>query len=268
MKIGKFWAKETVVARCSLGRKVCVDRWETSDESQELARRAAQESARRLEQKLAAGGSLDRYPYGVRPLREEILASFPGPDGKPVAVVTRNGYGCEVLNAARVMFVDVDLPTGGARAGEERRALERFERLVRERPDLSFRVYRTFGGLRGLATQAPLVPSPENLEVLTALDGDPLYLTLCREQACYRARLTPKPWRCGQRPIHISYPFEDSGQAERCAEWVAAYRRRQMAFATCELVKVLGRPDIHPELQPFVTLHDERTRVGSGLPLA
>jgi hypothetical protein len=268
MKIGRFWAKETVVERCSLGRVVSVDRWETSHASVERAREAARESARGLRQKLAAGGPLERYPYGVRPLREEILASFPGPDGKPAALVTRNGYGCEVLNAARVMFVDIDLPDSVRGDSRERDALGRIERFVHAQPDFAFRVYRTAAGLRALATQAPLEPSAENLGVLRALGCDPLYLRLCQEQACYRARLTPKPWRCGQERIHLVFPFEDAGQRERVARWSADYARRQRAFATCELVASLGRPGVHPEVRSFLELHDERTRVGSGLPLA
>jgi hypothetical protein len=268
MKIGKYWAKETAVARCSLGRTVSVDRWETSEESLAAARQAARDSARKLQEKLTAGGSLDRYPYGVRPLREEILMTFPGPEGRPTALVTRNGYGCEVLNATRVMFVDIDLPDSTRGDSRERGALERIARFVQAKPALSFRVYRTFAGLRALATQAPLEPIPANLEVLTALGCDPIYHRLCREQACYRARLTPKPWRCGQPPIHISYPFEDAGQEQRCARWTAAYQARHRAFSTCELLEVVGRPDIHPEVRPFVELHDERTRVGSKLPLA
>ncbi len=268
MRIGRFWARETVTTRCSLGREVRVDRWETSDQSPEAARQAARESARRLEQKLAAGGPLDRYPYGVRPLREEILESLPGPTGERAAVVTRNGYGCEVLNAARVMFVDIDLPGSTHGDGRERGALERIERFIHARPAFGFRVYRTAAGLRALATHAPLEPSAANLEVLSALDSDPLYLRLCREQACYRARLTPKPWRCGQEAIHIHFPFEDEGQRARVAHWTADYAQRQRAFATCALVRELGAPGVHPELAPLVRLHDERTRVGSGLPLA
>ncbi len=268
MKIGKFWAKETVVAQSSLGREVSIDRWCTSNVSLEDARRAARESARLLRQKIEDGGDLERYPYGVRPLREEILETIPGPGGAPAAVVTRNGYGCEVLNAARVMFADIDLPEGGARATQERAALERIERFVRGQPSFAFRVYRTFGGLRCLAIHGPLDPSPANLKALEALQSDPLYIRLCREQECFRARLTPKPWRCGQERIKISFPFANAGQAERCARWVSSYQKRNAAFATCELVATVGKSAVHPELAAMVSLHDQRTRVGSGLPLA
>ncbi len=49
------------------------------------------------------------YAYGDRPLREEIVRSVAG-DGERAAVVTRNSFGCLVLNTAGVLFVDVDLP--------------------------------------------------------------------------------------------------------------------------------------------------------------
>ena len=47
--------------------------------------------------------------YPDRPFREEILQEINDARGL-AAVVARNSYGCKVLNTARVMFVDIDLP--------------------------------------------------------------------------------------------------------------------------------------------------------------
>ncbi len=49
-----------------------------------------------------------------RPLREEILQTFEGSvAGEPAAMLTRNGYGAQVLNTATQLFLDVDLPPVG-----------------------------------------------------------------------------------------------------------------------------------------------------------
>jgi hypothetical protein len=43
-------------------------------------------------------------------MREPVLREFRDPDGMLVAAVTRNSYGCLVLNTARLRVVDVDAP--------------------------------------------------------------------------------------------------------------------------------------------------------------
>ena len=70
---------------------------------------------RSLQQRVTQGLELPRgYGYGSRPVREQILEEMPGPDDRPDAILTRNSYGSVVLNAARAMFVDVDVlePSG------------------------------------------------------------------------------------------------------------------------------------------------------------
>ena len=41
-----------------------------------------------------------------------------GPDGRPLAVLTRNGYGSIVLNTERVMFVNIDFPEHAGDGGK------------------------------------------------------------------------------------------------------------------------------------------------------
>ena len=53
---------------------------------------------------------LARYGDPDRPMREQVLREFRGPDGQLAAVQTRNSYGCFVLNTAGLVFVDVDTP--------------------------------------------------------------------------------------------------------------------------------------------------------------
>jgi hypothetical protein len=101
-----------------------------------------------------------------------------------------------------------------------------------------------------------------------ALDSDPLYRQLCKSQKCYRARLTPKPWRCGipQRPER--WPWPDAKIESRFQQWQSRYAKASDAYATCALITVIGNREVHPDIQPIVNLHDEATRAGSKLPLA
>jgi hypothetical protein len=102
MNFPRSWAKG------SHGQFVC---WRWLDSSLAEAAALAQEGARKVAEGFAAGGRLERrYGYADRPLREPVLRELKTSDGELAAALTRNSYGCLVLNTARVMFVDVDLP--------------------------------------------------------------------------------------------------------------------------------------------------------------
>jgi hypothetical protein len=181
--------------------------------------------------------------------------------------------------------VDVDLPetSDGSRLARAVRslfgtrpappsdppALATLRALIGSRPGWGVRVYSTAAGLRYLATHGPFDPAAgDTAELLTALGCDPKYVQLCRAQRSFRARLTPKPWRCGVRAMPGPYPFEDAAAAERARAWVAAYDRAAARYATCTLHTVVGEGRVHPALAEIVALHDERARVGHDLPLA
>jgi hypothetical protein len=84
----------------------------------------------------------------------------------------------------------------------------------------------------------------------------------------FRARLTPRPWRIGlPKPPH-RFPFEASAEEREMAEWVRRYDAASERHATCRFVEALGSGAVHPEVEPLLRLHDERTRATSGLPLA
>jgi hypothetical protein len=132
-------------------------------------------------------------------------------------------------------------------------------------PDWGFRAYRTRAGLRLLATHAPVEPLA-SLETMTQLGADPLYVKLCKAQQSFRARLTPKPWRCEMRAPDVRWPFENEKLAQRFEEWRAEYARKSRGYATCSLIRTLGSAQVHPEAAEVMRVHDRRA-VGA-LPLA
>ena len=277
MNFPPFWAKG------SSGDFACW-RWSTRSlaEAQSLADQAAQQLADRFRAGDFPPKGGGYYPD--RPFREQVLKEIKDATGNTAAVITRNSYGCQVLNTARVMFVDIDLPepkpTGffqrlfgkpdvSAPAASEGGALANIENWTRNRPDWGWRIYRTRAGLRLLATH-DLVEADTSAtkEIFEALGTDPLYQKLCQNQKCFRARLTPKPWRCGVHSKPERWPWLDEKREKRFQKWETLYQSYAFNWATCELLRQTGNPAVHPEIQAVVKLHDQATKAESKLKLA
>ena len=292
MRIPRYWAKgtETVLTRNpKTGKPMQSSFWGWSDVSLSEAIERGNQRAKAIAEMWRKGDfQRDRYSYGDQPLHEDLLDEWKNDAGETWVAVTRNVYGCEVLNTAAIMFVDVDLPgastgetlarafrglfgkAGPSRVDREQGALlGKLRAMVAEDPGRGVRVYRTRGGLRCLMTQSRMDPGSEAaLKSMEALGADPLYVKLCRTQGCFRARLTPKPWRCKMPPLRIRYPWPDDAAAQKVKTWCAEYSRKAQGFATCELIEHLGNPAMDAEIARVVEFHDRATRVGSNLELA
>jgi hypothetical protein len=279
MDFPAFWAKG------SSGSFTC---WRWSHRSLDEAKSLATDAARAVADRFRSGrfDRGNRYAYGDRPLREPVLREFKDAAGATSAVLTRNAYGCLVLNTARAMIVDVDFPRP-AQSGprwlrrllgksdppspdqSEAATLAQAEAWSQRHPQWGWRVYRTRAGLRLLATHAPLAPDdPSTHAVFESLNADPLYRRLCKAQKSFRARLTPKPWRCGIRERPVDWPWPDSNAEAKFKRWEQAYLASCTEFATCKLVAQIGDPNLHADIAPLVSLHDQTTRIESELPLA
>lgn len=290
MNFPKFWAR---------GESGAFFAWRWSSNSLQEAQTLANQAAREMRERVRAGGDLDHHGayYPNRPFREQVLREFQNPCGEIDAVITRNLYGCHVLNTVRAMFVDIDFddpwmmnPATGSSGGgffarlfgkkpapqpsppkptPEEAALKKIENWTNAHPDWSWRVYRTRAGLRLLATQGPVeADSSIATEVFEAFDADPLYRQLCKTQKCFRARLTPKPWRCGIERAPARWPWTTPKREQNFLKWNEKYEATAVNFATCEFVCSVGREIIEPKLQSIVTLHDDATRAKSKLQLA
>ncbi len=277
MNFPKFWAK---------GECGDFQAWRGSSNNLAEAQVLANAAAQRLAERFRSGNP--PLPHGGyypdRPFREPVLYEMKDGVDQTSAVITRNSYGCEVLNTARIMFVDVDLPKPKPPAGFLKRlfgkpipssdtaadsTLAKAEAWTRRHPDWGWRIYRTRAGLRLLATHALIAPElPAADAVFEALGADPLYRKLCHTQKCYRARLTPKPWRCGVTMKPERWPFENEKREQRFQRWQANYESYAANWATCQLLRQLGNPTVHPEIQPIIKLHDAATKVESSLKLA
>jgi hypothetical protein len=148
--------------------------------------------------------------------------------------------------------------------GPEQVARRRIERFMERNPDWNLRVYRTPAGFRLLATHQPFIPSSAEVqEFFAAIQADPIYVAMCLNQQCFRARLTAKPWRIGipshMRPRPGVWPVAPERMQER-TEWIENYEKRAAGFAACSYVDSIGIGTIHPSLRSIVELHDSRSR--------
>lgn len=165
---------------------------------------------------------------------------------KEQAWLTVNHYNALVLNTRNMLIADVDFGdhrlSRFARAKDCDEVLANLADLNRLDEDLgtpnftfadqSYLVYRTHSGCRLICTSV-CVPWDElgwaAERFMRFLGGDPEYVQLCGIQKCYRARLTPKPWRCNG------------------------------ASHVCSWVGTVGNKFTHPELEEQLHLHDELT---------
>jgi hypothetical protein len=288
MHFPKFWARGTWSGPDRTGRPVSRDAWGWSDVGTDEARASGVQKARQqVESFDPAHPPTRRYGYPNRLLREPVLREIVAGNSANATVVTRNGYGCEVLNTDRVVFVDVDLPPaapaagflqslfGRRKAGEDTRTTVEADKIAllagwqQKHPSAGFRVYRTAAGLRYLLTSALHAPDEPLIDALFAATGaDPAYRLLCRQQKTYRARLTPKYWRCGAARPPARFPYESARQIADMEQWTAGYNQATQRHATCLFLVTIGPTVVAPDARPALVEHDRVTRAEINLPLA
>lgn len=158
------------------------------------------------------------------------------------------------------------------RGGEEQIARTRVERFLSQHPDWNFRLYRTPAGLRVLATQSTFDPnSPAVAECFRALAADPIYVRMCSRQHCFRARVSPKPWRIGishhLRPRPGVWPVDPERLPQR-QRWIEDYEQAAKGFAACRFLESLGSGVVDPAVAEVTQIHDELCQANSDFPIA
>lgn len=160
-----------------------------------------------------------------------------------------------------------------ARAGgPELLARQRIDSFLVTHPDWHLRLYRTPAGLRLLAMHRTFDPCEEAVtEFFRHIGSDPIFERMCRNQRCFRARLSPKPWRIGMedrlRPRPGIWPVKSEHIPQRAA-WAERYERKARDYAACRFVETLGSATVHPAALRIQTLHDEHSRALVNAPIA
>ena len=158
--------------------------------------------------------------------------------------------------------------TGGA----ERRARARIQRFVKKHPDWHLRVYRTPAGFRVLVMHRIFEPNEaEVFAFFQALKTDPLYVRMCKNQQCFRARLSPKPWRIGisahMRPRPGVWPVDPRRIPAR-TRWIETYEKAAKVYAACRFVEAIGSNTTHEKTQWLQQIHDKICRADQDLKIA
>jgi hypothetical protein len=285
MKLARFWTRERGEATGADGNRISAVARGWSNESIQAAQAVAREIARRVAARLASGDTQShRYPYGDRPLPEPVLREFTDRNGVNAAV-TRNAYGALVLNTRDLMFVDIDRaeePGAGSGLVSGLRSLfgkptaakaadptVTYVQEVAQTHGLAARVYKTAAGYRVLIpNQRFEAGSAGSEQLMTQFGADPLYIRLCGMQQSFRARLSPKPWRCGMSAPPVQFPFLTAEEESAFKAWEAKYNSSAAAFATCRYITSTEGAAGDSTAEELIRYHDQETKAVSGLPLA
>ncbi len=158
------------------------------------------------------------------------------------------------------------------RGGVEQIARESVRRFIDRHPDWYVRLYRTPAGMRVIALHQIFDPTdPLVTEAFKELGTDPIYAMLCTQQHCFRARVSPKPWRIGigehLRPRPGVWPVRPEQMAKRTA-WIQDYDAQSTAYAACTYIESLGSGKVSPQAKSVQEWHDQLCQANSPLPIA
>jgi hypothetical protein len=263
MKIYKHWVVEKSKITID-GKAQEITCYGGSNLSVEEARARAREKAEKIERKIEGERHLfDSYEAEIR---EEILRII-----DDHSAITRNRYGASVLNTEKMMILDIDGPKIGfldlfkkdSRSDKDK-IFDMVRKLATKYQGYAFRLYETFQGARVIVLGRDFDPRDrETKRMMDEFNCDPLYTFLCIKQGCYRARLTPKPYRMKMRGYKVKFPRE--GDDSEFQQWLAQYEANSRSFNVCRFVEQLGTSQ---PLTDVVYLHDDLTGVNFRQPLA
>ncbi|RDZ27745.1 hypothetical protein [Lysobacter silvisoli] len=159
-----------------------------------------------------------------------------------------------------------------AQGGPEARARARIDAFIAARPDWRLRLYRTPAGFRLMALHRTFAPrEAEAAEAFRALGADGRYAAMCVAQNCFRARVSPKPWRIGIArkivPPTAAWSQEQAQLPARLA-WLVDYAQAALGYASCRYVADFGDAPLDPKAEALRELHDLLCRADEALPIA
>ncbi len=144
--------------------------------------------------------------------------------------------------------------------GYERYAMRRVTAFMTQHPDWRVRVYRTPAGLRLLALHRLFDPrEPAVAACFDALGVDKMYARMCHNQNCFRARVSPKPWRMGlqrMRPPYSAAWRPEHAKLPARLQWIDAYQRKAQDYASCRYIETLGSGAVDGDADAVRELHD------------
>jgi len=158
-----------------------------------------------------------------------------------------------------------------SKGGQDSLALKPIREFSDNHPDWHLRVYKTPMGYRVLVMHKTFSPTDDDtLTFFKSIHSDPLYVKMCKNQQCFRARVSPKPWRIGLPRITSGtgvWPIKPERMPER-TQWVAKYEKLSRDYAACAFLEKLGSNTSNPKTEHIQKLHDEYCQSDKDLPIA
>ena len=167
-----------------------------------------------------------------------------------IGLITENSYDAVILNTDSMLIIDIDLNNFDSIVKYPEQAISALH-VLEEKDNINFRIYKTAGGLRAIETTKEWNPtSYRTKKLMQSVYADPLYVGLCQAQDCFRARLTPKPWRHNE--------LEDSDYCgESGEEWMND--NESYNVAVCKLITDGSKP-IDDKFFAAIEYHDRVTK--------
>lgn len=239
MKYYKFWIKEDFKITID-GNEEVISILSGSNQSENVAFQKASEKAKNIENRIAERKPKDSYEVAIKEYIDEVI------DDSNIITVCR--YGAKILNTTSYTIFDLDdYPVdffdyfkAVKRLKKKDRIVYKFEERVRKFPELGtdFRVYETAKGVRVIGKKYIDPSSKGYTRLMRRLCVDWIYIQLSKKQKCYRARLTPKPYRMKINTIKVKSPLDCKN--ENYLNWEKAYTEKSRDYSVVRLVKSLG----------------------------
>ncbi|EMI41833.1 hypothetical protein [Rhodopirellula sp. SWK7] len=140
-------------------------------------------------------------------------------------------------------------------------ARARIERFADRHREWGMRLYETPRGWRVLVSHATFDPRSDQVRsFFNAIGTDPIYARMCFNQNCFRARVTPKPWRIGiddhLKPRPGVWPVSPERLPDR-NRWVQRYERQSADYSACRFVTSFGSATQCDQARRIIRWHDE-----------
>jgi hypothetical protein len=268
MKLYKYWVAEKQRILID-GEQQEITCYGGSNLSTDDARIKAREKAEKIQRKIKGEKHLfDEYEVAIREEMLQIIDDH--------SVITRNRYGAQVLNVEDLMILDIDKPResfgfGGLfkkkETGSDKTKIFDMVRKLATGPkygEYGLRLYETYQGARVIVLGKSFDPRDSGTKIMMdEFNCDSLYTRLCIKQGCYRARLTPKPYRMNMRAYKVRFPRD--GDDSEFQQWLEDYETGSRRYSVCKFIEQIGTS--YP-LDDAIRLHDEITGIDYVQPLA
>ena len=259
MKTYKHWI-ELVQSIVISGRSKSIRVYGGSNESVEDARLSALSRVEYIKNKIVGIKIIDT-DYQIA-IREEVIVEI-----NENNIITRNRYGALILNSTELSIIDIDShrysfweAIGFIKRDNKTEIVKNIDKLFLKSslPFTGMRAYETCKGIR-LIGDIYINPDGDKFKkMMKMLNADWMFTIMCQKQSCYRARLTPKPYRMKIKSIKYKWPMTPS-EYESARGWVAEYEKESELYSTVRLVKEYGTSLVDNHI---VKIHDGMTRMG------